>query len=408
MKKRLPTIVVLLGLVLSLPGRSASKESYCECTENCAYPTGSCCCEFGVEDYPTDDLAEYLVLDAYRLWGDLEQNFKADDGGLSSFWSAWDDSAYDRVILKSGFDGNDYYGTWDEPRDAQMEARAAYGDYGLYLCFIIDDNNFVDTPIVDTSKPVKLHFYQLDAVDMCFDRYPTQVHRNEPDLFLDIHKKRITIDMVQLQQPFARLAPPETISRNHVADTGSGLTVIYERSITSSDLKSRFGIKRDIIIINDRTRAQEWFIPYEQIGGNGGISFPMPGSERNGKIAFSFGYNDVDFLREDDADTWDPLRWRNASSPFKEVGKYNYTSHQSLVPAEPWGDIRFVEQSVSVRNTRTRPSIRTPLGGVPAERYDIRGRKIPTSSPITGRGAVLLRKKLPNGSEFVERSLHGL
>ncbi len=406
MRKRLPTIVVLLNLLVFGLRIPAFASEYCECIEKCTdYFTGSCCCEWTVGHYPTDNLTEYLILDAYRLSSAMEQSYKSNDGVLSPFWSAWSDSAFDRAVLMKEYEGNAFHFRQKSSSNiSRMEAFAAYGDYGLYLCFVVTDDRYQDTSNSGWGER-----WMYDAVDFCIDRYSTTTHQSSSNIFPNLNSGRIPVDMVQYQQAFGSDHAPDVLSRNSVVDTGSQPKMVYERNISSSELKSRFGVTRDIVILDQQRRAQEWFLPYNQIGNNGGISFPLPDSDRFGRTAFCFGYNDVDYPTQESS--YDPLRWRNASGPFKKVRKYNSdiaNEDYDHVPAEPWGDIRFVAEKVEVKYTGHRRIVQESFSGIPADRFDLRGRKIPQSELNPSNGAVLLRRKLPNGRVLVERRIHGL
>ena len=101
-----------------------------------------------------------------------------------------------------------------------------------------------------------------------------------------------------------------------------------------ADGKKEFGMEFDVAEISPTKRAQEWFIPWDELG--------LEGEPALGKrMGFSPGYNDMDPSQHDgnrDSDgniMHDRLRWIN------RIGPWDHPSRDGPSDPDVWGNLEM-------------------------------------------------------------------
>jgi hypothetical protein len=134
----------------------------------------------------------------------------------------------------------------------------------------------------------------------------------------------LSLTTKQYQVAFGDSAPPVSYKRNCPAPWDMN----YEM-LTLAQGAAQFGMQVDVTTVDKYRRAQEWFIPWSEVG-NGGLSAePASGT----RIAFSPGYNDTD-PGEYMPGTSGALRWVGRSSPW------GFAAQDGKAPMG-WGDIEM-------------------------------------------------------------------
>ncbi len=387
--QRITTTLMMAGIAFAFS--NVSTEGQQQCTPHCTAPTyceeqpkplGTCCCPFPEQAYPGTGTDPYHILDGYALTPEQEASFVVDNQ-KSPFWDEWEKNPgkFDIVELLPSAPGNAWERSergFNDDADASMEVRAAWGEKGLYLYLLVRDNQFVNSGVTCIYDPISEEnwcpddprslVWANDAIDMYIDGFSTDYHH--PSIADEIfHNKTIdrkTRTMMQIQCQFGATNPPETFSLNKIGDNGQ---FQMDRNVMIQTLpQTHDGMMLDFVTITGNLRAQEWFIPWGQVGKNG-IQKPTPGT-MTAKIAFACGYNDAD----GSATSFDALRWRNAADPTKRVQDWS-TGSGAYVPTEAWGDIRFVSSQLPIVN-RLKAYPKAIRNVQSVEYYDLLGKTV--------------------------------
>lgn len=258
------------------------------------------------------------VLVAYGLSADQEKTWNGTDGKLSAFWSTLD-TLHDSISLtqkRNGSGGNNFSAVLTN--DARLAVKACHTAAGLYLLLVATDNRFV--AVEDTN-----HYLDYDAVDMLIDS------RSSRDLCkADVKKSFVclawglSLTTRQYQSAYGDTAPPAMLKRN-----GPTPWDMVYGFVTRTAARAQYGIEVDHAVIDKYTKAQEWFIPWSEVGNGGMAREPAAGV----RIGFSPGYNDRDH-GEQLVGQSDGLRWIGASSPW------GASAEGGKCPLN-WGDIEM-------------------------------------------------------------------
>ncbi len=260
------------------------------------------------------------ILLAYGLTADQEKTFAADPRAVSAFWNAIDDK-HDRIFMdqrNNNREGNNF--SIVNSRDATMLVKAAHSARGLYLCFEVTDNQFLN------YDPTLDGYLNTDCLSVMIDSKSSAV-------ILDPRNARnyinqgwgLYLSTVQYQIAFGNDAPPPMFRFNY-ADPWD----MYFKFETFANARAQKGIEVRWVKLDRFRRVQEWFIPWTAIGQSGDLSAePAVGA----RLAFAPSYTDRDKGGEDPG-TPKTLVWINHTSPW------NFSPTRGEAP-KGWGDIEI-------------------------------------------------------------------
>jgi hypothetical protein len=335
----------------------------------------------GVEVDPADGL-----LIAYRLTAEQKAAFSATDGVVSPFWdSDWADRDFiDMNTVDNSYPGRDM---WDGEGDARITVKAAADAEGLYLYLLVEDNVFVD-PIEPTSPNV----WMYDACDVYIDLLSsTEIGEGAPDILaMPDFRRALTFTTLQMIVFMGAAEIPTSIGYRMYDQVFFGWTNF--NVIPFAEIPQFFiGMQIEVMRVDQTKKAQEWFIPWNYMGGGIGYKGPLA----NKKFAFTAGYNDMD----GDAGTVNSLRWKTydpyAITPESEGLAIDERALNS------WGDIIMAEdmpdaEGVSVK----RPAFNRSLkhGTVmKTELYNLKGERVLSKSAVMKNSILIERSILSNG-----------
>jgi hypothetical protein len=259
---------------------------------NVAHDTCVICAADGFPDdyslWPNDS-TDY-VLTAYRLSAEQEALFSHEDGGLSAFWTLWDESQVilDRIhelpsihgVSQSidGFDGED---------DCRLIVKAAWGEKGLYLLAEAVDDTFFIMEVNDCECSNCNGIYDYDILDMDIDVFSSD-DQKRLDLFITDGDQR-TSSYTQFKYRYGTTEhQSDIICINSFDSSWEGVGDPIQYRYVPIGKAFAMGILFEVIHINESRKIQEWLIPWEKVGS--GMTKPELGR----KIAFIAGYLDMD------------------------------------------------------------------------------------------------------------------
>jgi hypothetical protein len=363
------------------------------------------------------DPTDYTLI-AYELTADQEAGFDVNDGNPSEFWSAWDaddEGKLDYVHLIPSThgsrgcspDGCPPGGTLDPcsgptgfemgADDGQLFMRAAWGENGLYLYAIAVDDQFVDLVsqfnLEDRHDPVAYagaEQWMNDCLDFALDIYDSETQRSH----FTCRPSQETTSYRQYQLRFGgsdpvgilRVCDPDPA--RIATDCLAWMSAYYQVSI--SEAESKYGIVFEFHTLGDNKKAQEWLIPWDEIGCSGGINKPTAGV----KIALAGGYNDMDESAiEQFVTVPDFLLLREGGNQYTQI---EGAMAGGCKTGHNWGDIEFggaLDNLTGVvkhaSSSRSANMLRT--AGVSVERYTITGRRVQGYGRSSGAAALAVR-----------------
>lgn len=309
------------------------------------------------------------VLVAYELSG-----IEPGDGQISSVWDSWDGKDY---VLMTPENHGWQRGTvpWSGVDDASFTVKAAYDDNGLYVYCEVADNSFVEAQ----------DGYQFDKVDLYVDNQSsTTIYSKDPfEVFCYPTWWQLTYTSIQFQVAFGGASAPTTFACNYYDETMWEMTyntISMDEAETNMD-----GLSIDIADLGGSKKAQEWYLPWSQVGIGGTGGKPGPGT----RLAFAGGYNDLD-ADNPEAEQVNCLRWIAQRDPFNN-------------PDEPeaWGDIQLGEGDPAVSRIRTTRVRSVPTRSTGVRVFTLSGRGIAVSGPNAGtRGVVITRHEGMNATSL--------
>ncbi|MBD3241275.1 MAG: hypothetical protein GF331_11865 [Chitinivibrionales bacterium] len=300
-----PTATILSEAERSHPVFDASERTF----------TGSSTATATALPTPNDTDA---VLIAYGLTAEQEKQFDPNDGKLSPFWASLDNS-YDCIRMSQRRNGGDNAAfAVVINNDARLLVKAARSAAGLYLLFEATDNRFVDVASLD-------NYYHYDAVDVLIDsRSAEAICAGDIDKTFVNRFWGLSLTTRQYQVAFGDTVPPAVFKRNQP----DPWDMAYEL-VSITDAAKRYGMRIDFATPDKFRRAQEWFIPWSELGNGGIEAEPAMGA----RIGFAPGYNDTDpgeYLPGHSG----TLRWLGGKSPW------GYAAQEGKAPMG-WGDIEM-------------------------------------------------------------------
>jgi hypothetical protein len=191
---------------------------------------------------------------AYRLTPAQETSFSRTDGAASSFWtSAWGNRDYAVLQLPaSAFPGHA-----SSPNDVSVELRAAAGDSGLYLCFIVADSSWVNRTSSSDREKDAISFWvdKLDLAGQALCR---------PGCLVPTASGYSTTKTSQVFASwFGQTAPPADFAREFYDTTTSLWRTV---SVTWANADIGFGLKFEVSTIDTHHKALECLLPWRQLG----------------------------------------------------------------------------------------------------------------------------------------------
>ncbi len=290
------------------------------------------------------------TLSAYKLTKEQENMFFVNDGDqVSAFWHAWDSlrtlgpNSLDQEVIDCR--ENFAWGLNDcqnSPEENRLTVRAAWGERGVYLLFIVDDNEWM----MAEDNSLNAHFW--DNVEIFFDKQSAQQLYSVKDAsnFFDYSLSQLTRTTRQIQIPFigqggAKPDKFDFLRANHDLggwETSPDYWMVLSRGVSIATFGSEYGIYLQVAYKTNTRKMQEWVIPWEEWGGdaNGrGRGFGRLPNEGD-RLAVTFGYNDMDPNLDKKSSA---IRWRNRKDPWiKEVGDCD-----NGLTRDAWGDIQFAK-----------------------------------------------------------------
>jgi hypothetical protein len=159
------------------------------------------------------------------------------------------------------------------------------------------------------------------------------------------------------------------------------------------------GMAMEAIVVDETHKAQEWFLPWAQLG-NGGVIGLLDGR----RFGFTGGYNDSD----GDGKFVNCLRWKNMD-PYQGPTRI---AEAELLFETTWGDLHMAEGiGVSDWDTRKPPRVIDPrrpfaapgLNVQSVEYFTLQGRKLTPEAAqrmLRNHGAALVQRVLLQDGTF--------
>jgi hypothetical protein len=317
----------------------------------------------GADVDPTD-----YTLIAYELIPQQEEQFDYTDGKVSEFWMAWEgpqagELDYVHEIPETHGAGavtagdpeinpeydSCYYiepGFTDGIDDAQLFIRAAWGEKGLYLYaetlddlfvgLVADPEEMATLPPWENQSYVGAEQWMNDCFDFALDIYNSEEQKSH---FIDF-PSQLTRTFRQYQFRYSTPSQPAIIARINYIDpqwpdmclpqTNGQCWPLKMNQYAIEEIRSDFGILFEVLDVGANRRAQEWCIPWSEIGT--GITKPAAGT----RCAVSFGYNDIDATETAYIDDLDVLSFKNRGNEFTHRERAERCGFDGN-----WGDIEF-------------------------------------------------------------------
>jgi hypothetical protein len=229
---------------------------------------------------------EDSILLSYALTSEQEAMFDANDGKISGFWSSLDESR-DRIGLntrQNSTEGSTF--NFVRSHDCLLTVRSAYGADGIYLLFEVMDDDDVAWPNVFAGTENQQFYLHYDAVDVLMDsRSMAEICRPGNEGYFFSRGFGITMTSTQYQVACGtEKERPEGFIRSRPEPWD-----MYARYYTFEEAKTRLGIEMEMLKTGYFNKAQEWFIPWSEVGA-GFDGEPDAGT----RLGFTAGFNDRD------------------------------------------------------------------------------------------------------------------
>ncbi len=252
------------------------------------------------------------ALIAYGLSAEQEKTYLP-DGGLSPFWNHFgDDKSKVVLTVENSLVGQSE--TEKPTGDASLTVRAAHSRAGLYMLFIVQDDEWAPAQKLDDA--VDFHLARMSSADI-WGTDPAEV-------FAKPESWGFVLSEMQYQVCFGNAkAPATTISRNF-CDPWDVPNVTDDYAAAAK----KYGIVVKHIALDADRKAIEMFIPWQYVGNGGNMTEPAVGT----MLGLALGYNDVDPSQQQAAS--DNLRWPNKTDVWAVAG-------QKGPNPSPWADLQI-------------------------------------------------------------------
>ena len=275
------------------------------------------------------------VLVSYGLTAEMEQQYSSRDNKISDFWSliGEDKDFIGMSARRNAKDGTAF--NFVLTHDCNMTVKSAYGADGIYLLFLINDDNDVAWPNELVATENEQFYLEFDAVDALMDSRSAE-EISDPvnrDMFFT---REFGLTVTTRQYQVACGTPKERPSgfQRSKPDPWDMDATYY----TFEEAEEQFGVEIENLKTGYFYKAQEWFIPWSEYGG-GLESEPDAGT----RIGFSAGFND-----RDEGEHFPPgvnssggsvhasnaIRWIGKSDPWGNGPRYSK-------PPFGWGEIEL-------------------------------------------------------------------
>jgi len=257
---------------------------------------------------------EDFTLFAYYISPEEAQTFSSTDEQISPFWNQkWRNRDYIRMTPEK----NTYEARlpFENNADANVIIKAAGNDEGLFLLIEVEDNSW--------TKPLKtLEGGAIDAVDLYFDPQSSEaIKKGAPDIYVTTTNGIINSTITRTTTQYQISLEDTIVKFSEYMPTFNSFS---PTPLNFNQIRiMRGGMRFENIKIDSVTRAQEWYIPWTQIGLEGK---PEVGT----KIAFAGGYNDIDTPV---LDSMKCLRWKKIDPATQPRDESNFP--------DAWGDIEI-------------------------------------------------------------------
>ncbi len=257
------------------------------------------------------------VLVAYGLTAADERAFDTQAGQAAPFWSRISE-AHDAIHMNQyTHAGKGSTFSRVTSVDARMQVKAAHSKRGLYLFFKVTDDRFLPVE----SDPWQYPF--TDAIDVLFDSVSSATINDPANRIWFMNPGwSLYRSTKQIQVAFGRHRLPTFLKRSF-ADPWD----MTYRVTSMSGARKYHGIIIRFVRVDPRTRVQEWFLPWSEIGSLGELTEePAVGV----RLAFAASYNDTDDSRAGVK----RLLWVDNTSPWR-------SSAADGEAPRGWGDIEI-------------------------------------------------------------------
>ncbi|MFO8008461.1 MAG: hypothetical protein R6V05_12080, partial [Candidatus Brocadiia bacterium] len=274
---------------------------------------GSSAAEEAVAEIPPADAAD-TVLVAYGLSPTQEEGF-AVDGQLSPFWDLFG-AEHDHARLTGEEHLSQEGETWEsfgDEGDARVTVKAARSRAGLYLLFVVEDDQWAPAQEIDDA--VDFHLARLSSQQI-WDADPAEVFVKRESFALVLAGDQFQVNLGSEEQP------PTHVYRNFPDPWD-----IDRSEDEFAVARERYGIAVDFQTLGPNKKALEMLIPWDYVGAGGSTEEPPTGT----RLALSLGYNDRDPAQHEPGQ-FDRLRWSNRLDPWWVPG------NEGPNPS-PWGDL---------------------------------------------------------------------
>jgi len=274
---------------------------------------------------------EDSVLVAYGLNAEQEKQFSASDQNLSAFWTLIDEHKDYIKLTQRGNAAPDATFNFVLTHDCNMIVKAAYGADGIYLLFEINDDNDVAWPNEFAGTENEQFYLNFDAVDVLMDsRSVASICQSENKNIFVSRSFGLTSTTRQYQIACGTQDERPSGFKRALADPWD----FYATYFTFETARYRFGIEVENIKTDHFYKAQEWFIPWSEYGGD------LPGEPDAGtRLSFSPGYNDRDEGEHFPPGVTSSGGSVKASNALRWIGKTNPWG--SSKPPYAWGEIEL-------------------------------------------------------------------
>lgn len=272
-----------------------------------------------VSDNPSGFADDYRLI-AYRLTDQEESSFSTQDKKLSPFWGTWETKMLDAADLRPATHTVERFGQFSGDDDANMRITAAWGTQGLYFLFEVEDDDWLN--YVSTASD----WYAYDVVDIFIDKQSSgSIWQAAPSGFVHPDYHSITMTALQLSVGFGDTQIPYLFK--HSQYDPAALDIVRKDISFTQAASALGGMAFEISRLDTTTKAQEWFIPWSQVGDGGLDKTPAEGM----LLAFAGGYNDRDSV---DMNLRHRVRWKNRADPYTR-------DPLTGAPVDGWGDLQL-------------------------------------------------------------------
>ena len=235
----------------------------------------------GAKSDPSDS-----VLVSYGLTPELEKEFSAVDNKVSGFWDLIDDDL-DHIRLsarKNAREGSAF--NFVLTHDCNMIVKSAYGADGIYLLFVVNDDDDVAWPNELAGTENEQFYLNFDAVDVLMDSRSVEEisdPENSDLFFMRVFGLTATTKQYQIACGTEKERPTGFVrSKPDPWDMAA-------RYYTFEEANKKLGLQVENIKTDYFYKAQEIFIPWSEYGG--GLD-GEPDAET--RLGFAAGFNDRD------------------------------------------------------------------------------------------------------------------